>query len=264
LTGQCGWYADVELAYVFSDVLTRVRGDSAAFGSRTDFRLNDNVAPTFTVGYGLPNGNGAIFGSYRYLGTDGSISPDDFSNGQTRLDINDFSAMYRFGFALGSGRLQTAIDIGGRLTSIYYDISYNYNPPVDLLDIVSQLNLHGSSRFLGAGPSIGLSSDFAITPCISWYVHSDFAALFGEQTFRTSAQSIVNGVASSEGGTLRRSTTVKALRAETGLNWAPPSTPHMLFQLGYSFEYFWDVGRFDDACDDVMLNGIFARARFSY
>lgn len=262
-----GFYTDVELSFVFADIFTRVPGDDAFSGRRTDFDLDMNVAPTFTLGYTFPNGLGSVLASYRYLGTDGRPEVAFGSVGDARLDLNDVSLLYRRAFEIGSGRCYGAVDVGGRLMSIFYDLRASIDFQRTAFTQGAFFDFHASNYFIGAGPSVGYTGEWEIAPGFSIFGHSDFAALFGRNTFKTASSGDLGtggAPAFQVSDQTRRDITVKALRAEAGLNWAPCSTPHMMFQFGYTFEYLWDVGRFEDLRDDLMLNGIFARMRINY
>jgi major outer membrane protein len=262
-----GLYADVELSFVFADVFSRLQGEDAFSGRRTNFDLDVNVAPTFTLGYTFANDLGSVLTSYRYLGTDGRPEVSPGFPGDSRLDLNDVSLLYRRAFEIGSGRCYGAIDVGGRLMTIFYDLSSTIDFPTTQFSQGGFFDFHASNYFVGAGPSVGYTGEWELVPGLSVFGHSDFAALFGRNTFKTafSGDFGTGGAPAFQvADQTRRDITVKALRAEAGLNWAPCSTPHMMFQFGYTFEYLWDVGRFEDIRDDLMLNGIFARMRINY
>lgn len=257
-----GIFTNIELAAMFPQVRTRVGSDRTS--DATDFDLDANVQPTFTVGYAFNGGLSSVFATYRYLGTEGHPSIEDFGLGtaRTRLDLNDFMWLYRRRFE-PTARWYVTLDAGARLSTIFYDLKINSQfGAADMIPF--NVEVRGSSQFVGAGPTVGLGSGWEIRPGLQFFGLTDFSALFGRQTFRTAVQSSFDNESFFESDSVRNSRTVKVLRAQTGFGWQPASTPHMQFQAGYQFEYWWDIGRFFEGNDDLLLNGVFLRLCVTY
>jgi hypothetical protein len=263
--GRPGWRFDLDLALLFPDVRFRNEANTM-FGNSADFDLNPGIAGTLTVGY-LFEGPHAMYFAYR--GFDARGNPDsDFANEEIRtgVELNDFDWVYQRRFGSDSSRFRVAAEVGIRLTSLQYSYSIHSHYPLSFL---ADEYVHNTStwcnEFVGAGPTIGLSDEFAISPAISFFSRADFGVLFGEQRVRTKYRTSLPWVDSmTTSYSDREGHDVKVLRAMAGVNWMPPSTPRMSFQLGYQFEYWWQVGKFGDASDDIMLNGLFGRIRFIF
>jgi Legionella pneumophila major outer membrane protein precursor len=257
------FFLDFDVGALFPEIRTRIRGDNAFGGRSSDFDLNANASLGISAGFKFGDAN-AIFASYRNFATDGHPGDDgSVFEVRTRLDINDVSLSYQRQILLPWDRHRWAIEAGARLSTIYYDLteSMQLDPAVTVPVGQGQISLHGSNHFVGAGPTIGVANDFLLIPGLTWFGRTDFAALFGHQTFRFNANSpFIDSFNDSRGS----SNTVKVLRLSTGLSWSPECTPHMLFQFGYQFEYWWDIGTFADSHDDLMFNGLFARLRLTY
>lgn len=257
-----GLFTNVELAAVFPQVRTRRGSDRTS--EDTDFDLDANVQPTFTVGYAFDGGLSSVFASYRYLGTEGHPTVVDFGVGtaRTRLDLNDFVWAYRRRFE-PTRRWYWSLDAGARLSTLYYDLNINSQIATIAAEPFT-LEARGSSQFVGAGPTVGVGSGVELRPGLTVFGLTDFSALFGRQTFRTAFQTTFDSDTFFEADTTRNSLTVKVLRAQAGFGWQPASTPHMQFQAGYQFEYWWDIGQFFEGNDDLLLNGVFLRLCVTY
>ncbi|MFL5331434.1 MAG: Lpg1974 family pore-forming outer membrane protein [Gemmataceae bacterium] len=266
--GSPGWFLDLDLAILFPDVRTRTTGSGNVFGSGTDFDLNADVLAGFTLGYRFNTQNAFLY-SYRGFSSEGRPDPDGvfFDDIRTHLDMNDLSWIYQYVFNFRPDRWRVAGEVGARLSTVYYSLTTHTEFPIfaAATSPFGEIDMRGSSDFVGAGPTVGLSSNFELTPGLSLFAHTDFAALFGEQEFRVRTRSQFPGsptfVTTS---TDRHGNTAEALRVMAGLNWAPARTPRFAFQIGYQFEYWWNIGKFDDGRDDLMLNGLFFRMRYSF
>ena len=260
-------FIDLDLAAAYPQIRTR-NGGTALGGAPTDFRLDGDVQPTFTLGYNLPGGLWSVFASYRYLGASGHAElpgPLSGQEAQTRLDVNDFIWAVQRRFE-PTDRWHFAFYGGARLADVFYDL--NATGIINIAATAPEISFdaHGSSEFLGGGPFAGLGSELKISPTLTLFATTDFSALFGQQTFRTGVDAHKDGLPPYMfHDTTKHSPSVKVLRAEAGLSWAPVATPHMQFQFGYRYEYWWDIGKYSGgARDDLLLNEFFARVRFAF
>lgn len=264
--GPPGVFADIDLAFLWPDVRMR-DGHNGAFGQSADFDLNPDLATTFRLGYNFENDLTSVFASYRFFGADGSPNVDGAGlpvDIGTRLDVNDVNWTVQQRIPLFWDRLRFAVEGGARLSTIFYDLSYRTEYPAFIGGGPFEVELKASSHFVGAGPTVGLANEFELLPGLSLFARSDFAALFGRHTFKTRVDTNAPFLTVLAPQEIGRSATVKTLGALAGLTWVPANMPHLTFQFGYQFEYWWDVGKFGDLSDDLMFNGLFGRVRINY
>lgn len=275
ISSSPGWYIDADIALVFADL----RGRSGGMGfveSGDDLSLDANVGMLVGIGYTFTDPRWTFVTNYRYFGTSGAPSIDLGDTGgftpsielKSRLDVNEFNWILQRQILLPNDRLRLAVNGGARLGSVYYDLNihsqFNFPGFEDQPPMNFTVDARGSQYFIGAGPVAGLGADFALLPGWSLFGTGDFAALFGKTTTKMSFQTNAPMIDVLPSTSERQNSTAKVLRTSTGLNYAPTILPHMSFQLGYQFEYWWDVARSEGVSQDMLMQGLFGQLRVGF
>jgi hypothetical protein len=280
---QPGWFFNLELdptkAHVKNELSTPVTNpatgnvDLVGLPSAT---LNWAISPTFELGYRLPSGFGEFQLSYRFLATDGNdpfpISPARLSS---LLDINQVDLDYA-SWEVSLWRLLPNWNmrwwVGLRYAYVYFDS--RAEEPFDLAAATSGVFLtRVTDSFVGIGPHAGfeVSREFGSTG-LSLVGKADFALLVGrvrQQFFEHTTTTGANGQPLVGFASYADSQGVPVLEVQAGVAWQAPRFPQARFFLGYRYEYWWEVGRVDDApiegsFGEIIDQGFVLRAEINF
>jgi Legionella pneumophila major outer membrane protein precursor len=282
---QPGWFFDLDLdptkAHVKNEISTPVLNpatgsvDIVGLPSAT---LNWTIAPRFELGYRLPSGFGEFLIAYRFLATDGSeavTGADGPARLSSLLDINqvDFDYASR---EVSLWRLFPDWDlrwwVGLRYAYVYFDS--RQGEAFDLAAAGSGVyQTRVTDSFVGIGPHAGfeVARHFGSTG-LAFVSKADFALLVGrvrQQFFEHTTAFAANGQPLIGAAGLSDSQGVPVLEVQAGLSWQPPRFPQANFFLGYRYEYWWEVGRVDDApiegsFGEIIDQGFVLRAEFNF
>lgn len=273
-----GWIVDAGVALIFADLRGRASG-SSGFGTGDDFNFDVNAGGFVGLGYVLADNRWTLLMNYRFFGTSGRPVMPDASPAdplfaaeidvRSRLDVNEFNWLIERQILLATDALRVGAYGGARLGSVFYDVTMNTSLVIPAFDDsipmeIYSIEAQGSQRFLGAGPVVGLSGDWSWRPGLSLFSKTDFAALIGETTTRMSFRTNAPMLSVLPDSTEKENRTAKTLRTVAGVNFAPTLMPHMSFQLGYQFEYWWDLARVEDVNQDLLMQGVFGQMRVAY
>jgi hypothetical protein len=233
-------------------------------------RLNDTVSPRFEGGYRLGDGWGDLLLSYRFLSTQGNgllltgVGPAHDSG---RVALNSFDFNYAAQeFSLGPAwemRWRTGI----RAAIIYYDARLSSDQPAS--DPGTVLSQHAVSYFWGLGPCLALEVSRK-TPIagLSVFGRIDDALQFGHIT-QTGIETLAGGPGVAPQTFQNKvgfeQTSLQAVE-ELGLSWTVPGWNHSRFLLGYHFETYFQLARFNFTASRGQLDtqGLFLRAEFNF
>jgi hypothetical protein len=297
-----GWLFDVEVGIIGSHVMERlgqtdppglitVAVPVAGHGSDVVIvpmaRLDWAVSPRFELGYRLPSGFGEVDFSYRFLSAQGNgvlpvgstASPDGDAALNSRLDINlgdvDYAANETSLESMGLGVVMKW-RIGLRIA----DSLFNSTADEQFADAQAGSGIYErriSDNFWGIGPHAALElHGHRNQSGLGWVARLDGALLFGSVTQRFSEISTTPG----PGGLLSGATQVRndeqvpMLGGFVGLDWRPACRPNLDLLLGYSAEYWWNVGRLSDmggvdpynghTAGELGFNGVQFRVEYNY
>jgi hypothetical protein len=239
------------------------------FGSR----LDDTVAPRFELGYRLPDGWGAVVVGYRFLNTQGSQAGtfgDQPVHVSGRVALNSFDVGYASQeFALGPAwdmRWGTGI----RTTIFYYDARLQFDQPAS--DPGTILNEREVNYFWGLGPWVGLDlSRKTMIPGLSIFGRISGALQYG--SIRQTGIEQLTADPEERAQEFRNKqgfeVTVLQLVPEAGLSYTAPGWNQCRFLLGYHYESFFQIGRFDlpgnvFSRGQLDTQGLFLRAEFNF
>jgi hypothetical protein len=132
-----------------------------------------------------------------------------------------------------------------------------------------------SNNFWGIGPHATLELNWRRNQCgLGWVGRLDTALLFGEveQRFAELSTSSGPGGLPLSGEThLVNGQQVSMLSGILGLDWRPPCRPNLDILLGYTAEYWWNVGRLSDpdiyngqSAGEVGSHGPLLRLEYNY
>ncbi len=131
-----------------------------------------------------------------------------------------------------------------------------------------------SDNFWGIGPHATLELSTRRNPWgLGLVGRLDTALLFGAVRQRFSETSTTPGANALLGGTteLSNDEQVPMLGGLLGLDWCPPAPPHWDLVLGYTAEYWWNVGRLSDpdiyngqSAGEMGLQGAVLRLEYNY
>ncbi len=278
---QPGLFFDMDLGLIGSHVSSRVGqfvnppADVPFTVSVPIARLDWTASPRFEIGERLPSGFGEYIIGYRLLSAAGSGSTND------PLAAPDATATLNSHLQMNVGDL----DYASRETSLApWDMKWRIGlRTADVLfdsraDEPFAAAAAGSGayerkifdNFWGIGPKAAVE---LATPRNSWGLawsgRLEAALLFG-----TVHQKFTElGTTPSAGGTYGLSNPQQSpmLGGFLGLDWQPLSRPNLDVLLGYSAEYWWNVGRLSDpdvyngqSAGEVGLNGPVFRLEYNY
>jgi hypothetical protein len=214
--------------------------------------LNWTVSPRFELGYRLPSGFGELDVAYRFLLADGTGStpgPDATAALTSHLKINQGDLDY--------GSRETSLGpnwgmkwrIGLRCADVFFDSQAD--EPLTAAAAGSGIFERSiSNNFWGIGPHATLELIRQRNPWgLGWVGRLDTALLFGEveQRFAELSTSPGPGGLPLSGEThFVNGQQVPTLSGFLGLDWRPTCRPNLDILLGYTAEYWWNVGRLSD------------------
>ncbi len=265
---QPGWLFDVQVGILGSSVRERL-GETSPPGQITvavpgTSHTNDvvtvpmaqldwTVSPRFEWGYRLPSGFGEVDVAYRFLQAQGTGStigwetnPATIANLDSHLNIN----LIDLDYANHETSLGPCWDMKWRIGLRYADVFFDSQANESLASAVSGISQQSiSNNFWGIGPHAGLELNRPSRPSgLSWVGRLDMALLFGEVEQRFGEVATTPG----PGGFLSGEThfanpqQVPMIDGFLGLDWRPPRYPNLDVLLGYTAEYWWNVGRLSD------------------
>lgn len=228
-------------------------------------------APRIELGYRFAQGFGEILVSYRSLVSTGQAILTGFdvdgSDGllDSRLNMNVVDLDYASReYSLGPC-WDMKCKVGARFASVYFDSRATGNV----------LEQRTSNDFRGAGPHLGLDlrRRFLEVPGLGFYSRLEGAALLGEikqsveETFLFSGAPFFMPAGRLVGGgtTQRGSQAVPVVQLQVGLSWTPPWAGNWLqFVGGYEIENWWYLGQLNASRAELLDQGVFFRAEWSF
>jgi hypothetical protein len=275
---QPGWLWDVELDVLGSHVketLGAFTPPAPSVPTVPMARLDWAASPRFELGYRLPSGFGELDVAYRFLLTEGTgstpagapASPDAAAALRSRLQIHVGDVDY----ASRETSLGPAWDmkwrIGLRTANVFFD-SRADEPVAAAAGGVFERSI--SNNFLGVGPHATLELGKRRNAWgLGWVGRLDGALLFGEVHQKFAQVSTTAGAGDLLD--LEDHVQVPILSGFLGLDWRPPCHPNLAILLGYTGEYWWNVGRLSDpdlynghTAGEVGLNGVLLRVEYNY
>jgi hypothetical protein len=245
--------------------------------------LNWTASPRFETGYRLPSGFGEVNLAYRFLMAEGTGSTTD------RIAAPDATAALRSHLNINVGDL----DYASRETSLgeNWDMKWRIGLRYADLDFDSRADEPFAAAAATGASGIferGISDNFwGIGPHAALELHRqrnswglglvgrlDAALLFGQVEQRFSEVSTSYGPGGTFlGGETRLVNEEQApmLGGFLGLDWRPPRYRNVAILLGYTAEYWWNVGRLSDpdvyngrSAGEVGVNGALLRMEYNY
>jgi len=291
-----GWLFDVELDIVGSSVVEHLGQtdppDQVTVAVPGTVHASDVVivpmaapnwtaSPRFEVGYRLPSGFGEVALAYRFLVAEGTgltadpiAAPDATATLQSHLNMQIGDLDY----ASRETSLGMNWGVKWRLGLRYADVFFDSQADEPLAAATAGSGIFErsiSNNFWGIGPHAGLELNRRRNSCgLGWVARLDSALLFGEVEQRFAEISTSHG----PGGLLLSGEThlvngqqVPMLSGLLGLDWRPPRYPNVDLLLGYTAEYWWNVGRLSDpdlyngqSGGEVGSHGVLLRLEYNY
>ncbi len=278
---QPGWLFDVEVGVIGSHVVNHVGefvGPSPGpFAVSVPMaELNWTVSPRFELGKRLPSDFGEIDVAYRFVlaeGTGSTTDPVAAPDGTATLTSHLQMHVGDLDYASRETSLGPCWDmkwrIGLRAASVLFDS--RADEPLAAADQSNGIFERSiSNDFWGIGPHAVLELTWQKNPCgLRWMGRLDGGLLFGEVHQRFAEVSTTPGA----GGVfeLGNPQQVPMLSGFLGLDWSPPPHPNVDVLLGYTAEYWWNVGRLSDpdvyngqSAGEVGLQGPLFRLSYNY
>jgi hypothetical protein len=290
---QPGWLFDLDLGLIDGNVVEHLgqlgfpNGNTFPNGHPIPFvtsvpmaRLDWTVSPRFELGYRLPSGFGEVDVAYRFLLTAGSGSttdpvaaPDATAALQSHLDVQvgdvDYASHETSLAAMLDGNWDMKWRIGLRTANVSFDSQAD--EPFAAAAAGSHIFERSiADDFWGIGPHAALELKKRRNSWgLGWEGRLDAGLLFGAVTQRFSEVSTTPG----HGGAYDLSMweQVPMISGFLGLDWRPPNRPNLDILLGYTAEYWWNVGRISDpdyynghSAAELGLNGPVLRLEYNY
>ncbi len=282
---QPGWLFDLEASVVGSHVVDRLGQFSPLYSPPPPLppavvvpmaRLNWTVSPRFELGYRLPSGFGEFDVAYRFLTAEGTgstpagspASPDGTAALRSRLNLSLLDLDYASHETSLGPNWDMKWRIGLRTADVFFDSradeSQTPAPPSGIFERSIRDN------FWGIGPHAALELKWRRSPCgLGWVGRLDGGLLFGTVDQKFTAVSTTPGPGFVSGISQREQ--VPVLGGFLGLDWRPPRRRNLDLLLGYSAEYWWNVGRISDpdfyngrSAGEVGLHGLMFRLEYNY
>lgn len=273
-----GWLADVDLGISVPHVKNKLT-DTVQVGTAVPSTvalpsapLNWTVAPREEFGYRMPDGFGAISISYRFMATDGTQTgpgPDATALLSSRFEMNivdlDYSSQELSIWPPWIMKWRVGLRGGDLFFASSDQEPFAAAAAGSMVFAQSEKN-----NFWGIGPHAGLELDrrwpdsgFAFITrfegaTLLGRIHQDFMEQF---TIAGSGGQLLVGQTHESG-----SQNVPTAQAFVGLGWTPPSRPCLHFEVGYQYEYWWNVGRLNSTSSlgEVSDQGVLLRAELNY
>jgi hypothetical protein len=270
-----GWLFDIELDIVGSHVVNYLGEGVPGVASVPMATLNGTVSPRFELGYRLPSGFGEVEVAYRFLRAEGSGSTTDpiaapdataALNSHLNIDVEDLD------YAIRETSLGTNWGMKWRLGLRYADVLFDSQADEPLAAAAAHSGIFSRSirdNFWGIGPHATLELNRRQNSWgLGWVGRLDSALLFGKvhQTFSEVSTAGISTVTDFE-----NPQQVPMLSGFLGLDWRPPCRPNLNILLGYTAEYWWNVGRLSDpdiyngqSAGEVGSYGALLRLEYNY
>jgi hypothetical protein len=217
-------------------------------------RLDWTVSPHFELGYRLPSGFGELDVAYRFLLTEGTgstpagstASPDAAAALTSHLRINLGDLDYASRETSLGPNWGMKWRIGLRTADVFFDSQVDEPFAAAAANGASGFFERSiSDNFWGIGPHAALELNRRRNPWgLGWVGRLDGALLFGEVRQKFAE------VSTTPGGSglfdLSNPEQAPMLSGFLGLDWRPPCRPNMDILLGFTAEYWWNVGRLSD------------------
>jgi hypothetical protein len=274
-----GWLFDVEMDIMGSHVVNRL-GETAApiagVGNVPMAALDWTISPRFEAGYRLPSAFGEVDFAYQFLRTDGSgataagstASPDAAAALKSHLDMQIGDLDY--------ASVETSLGpnwgmkwrIGLRTADVFF--ASQADEPLAAATAGSGIFARSiENNFWGIGPHAGVELKRRCGAWgLGWVARLDGALLFGDVQQRFAQVSTAGVTAQTDFDNPEQ---VPMVSGFVGLAWRPPSCPSLDLLLGYTAEYWWNVGRLSDpdiyngrSAGEVGCNGAVLRLEYNY
>jgi hypothetical protein len=247
-----GPFVSIELAFLKPTLHNKIRneeplpdGTMITLGASS---LDWTVSPTFEVGYRLPESNGFLALSYRFLDSEGSRTVDLAGitvDQRSRAVINNWDFDYGTTPYSPMPRYDITGRIGLRLSDVYFDTSIHN----------ASFTQTASSYFVGAGPHgrLDFERHIAVLPGFSLFGRIDGAVDIGQVQQRFRQETFDPVLGSSAQGVSRRSTqAVPILTLQAGVSYVPPGMENFRITTGYQFENWWSLGSVSETPEGVI------------
>jgi hypothetical protein len=219
-------------------------------------------SPRFELGYRFPQGCGEFLISYRFLGTEGrdTLAGFDLDGSDvplhSRLNMNVVDLDYATPEFSPIAHWKAQGRIGARIATVYFDSLANGY----------YIDAESSNNYVGGGPHFGLDAWRLLdVPGLAFFTRLDGAVLFG-RVHQSYELDYVNPDGSVSGGAtdVNHTQTVPILSFLAGLSWTPCRYHWSRYSLGYVIEQWWDVGHAGASNADLISQGLFIRAEFTF
>ena len=279
---QPGWLFDAELDIMGSSVVSRVGETAVPIAGVVSVpmaALDWTVSPRFEAGYRLPSGFGELDIAYRFLLAEGTgsthsgsvASPDAAAVLKSHLNMNVGDVDYASRETSLGPNWDMKWRIGLRTADVFFDSQAD-----ELFAAAAAPGASGifqrsiSNNFWGIGPHAALELKLRRNPWgLGWVGRLDAGLLFGDvrqrfvQVPTTPGPSAVTEFDMDE--------QVPMLSGFLGVDWCPPCHPNLDLLLGYTAEYWWNVGRLSDpdlyngqSAGEVGIEGVQLRLEYNY
>lgn len=281
---QPGWLFDVDLNIMGSSVVERLGAPPFPNGNAVPFivsvpmaALNWTVSPRFEAGYRLPSGFGEIDVSYRFLLAAGTgttpagaaASPDAAAALQSHLNMNVGDVDYASRETSLGPNWDMKWRIGLRTADVFF-ASQADEPLAAAAAGSGFFERSISNNFWGIGPHAALELKLRRNPWgLGWVGRLDAGLLFGDVQQNFGRLSTTPGASGSY--VFDMDEQVPTLGGFLGVDWRPPCHPNLDLLLGYTAEYWWNVGRLSDpdlyngqSAGEVGTQGVQLRLEYNY
>jgi hypothetical protein len=292
-----GWLFDVELGIMSGHVVESLGQTSPpgqitvavpGTGHTSDVvsvpmaPLDWTVSPRFEVGYRLPSGFGEVDVAYRFMFAEGNgstpagstASPDAIGTLKSHLNINMGDVDYASNETSLGPDWRMKWRIGLRTADVFFD-SQDDEPFARATSGIFERGI--SNDFWGIGPHAALELNTRRNAWgLGWVGRLDGALLFGDVHQHFAEVSTTTGPGGPLGGAtdLSNPEQVPMFSGFLGLDWQPPCHPNLDILLGYTGEYWWNVGRLSDmggtdpynghSAGEVGAHGALLRLQYNY
>jgi len=234
--------------------------------------LRWTAAPALQIGYRLPSGFGEFALGYRGLyssGNDTTAGMDctSFLHSQLNVTQIDFDYLSREFSLLPHWNMKW--HVGVRLAYVYFD--GQALEPIDVAAAGSTIfEQRFSNSYWGIGPHAGVELQRTFGGSgVSFITGLDLATLLGrvkQGFFETSTMQDDNGQLLTGENVMSGSQDVPVVNFQAGIAWQPPEFPQAQLFVGYTYEYWWNVGRLSNAGTSAQLidQGVAVRLAINY
>jgi hypothetical protein len=231
--------------------------------------LDTTVSPRSEAGCWLPDGNGAVQLSYRFLTTSGSgdvqtAVGDNAEHGRFELNVFDLDYKVRE-FSLGPnwGMLWGA---GFRAMTMYFDSRIAAVSPPPVAGTALEQAVSTSLRSYGPHALLDLSRKCCGVRGLAVFGRLEGAVLFGrikqtvdEAVIGTPGMPVMLFENRQDGGIC-----VPVGTAQLGLSYTVPAWNQSRFLIGYQYETWWNIGFLAGNRAQLDDQGLFLRAEINF